>query len=140
MILTPLKATATALILCLPLGAMAQEWALGGYDPVAYVTDESAVPGRGDIVTSWRGKVYHFASETHRSLFEANPRAYVPGFNGLCVVAISEGRTEPGDPREFVIIGKRVYLAGSAERKQRLLENPREILMKAKGMWLKLRP
>ena len=140
MIAETLKATAAAFLLVLPAQAPAQEWALGGYDPVAYVTDDSAVPGRGDIVTSWRGQEYHFASETHRALFEANPRAYVPGFGGLCVVALTEGRSEPGDPREFVTIGKRVYLAGSPERKQRLLDNPRDLLMKAKGMWLKLRP
>ncbi|WBU60550.1 YHS domain-containing (seleno)protein [Paracoccus albus] len=122
----------------LPLPAFADGWALGGYDPVAYVTRDAAIEGRGDISTSWRGKQYHFVSEENRALFEANPRAYTPGFDGLCVVALSEGRPEPGDPRLFVIIGQRVYLVGSESRRQQLIENPRQLLMKAKNMWVRV--
>ncbi|WP_245727263.1 YHS domain-containing (seleno)protein [Paracoccus isoporae] len=140
MILTHLKSFAIALAVLLPIPAAAQGWALDGFDPVAYVTRDAAVPGRGDISTSWRGKEYHFASEDNRALFEANPRAYVPGFDGLCVVGLAEGRSEAGDPRQFVIIGQRVYLTASADRKQRLLAEPRGLLMKAKNMWVKLRP
>lgn len=132
-----LKTLILATALLLPLTAMAQDWALGGYDPVAYVTRNAAVEGQGDISTSWRGKQYHFVSEENRALFEANPRAYTPGFDGLCVVALSEGRSEPGDPRLFVTIGQRVYLVGSEQRRQDLIDNPRELLMKAKTIWLR---
>ncbi|MFD1794906.1 hypothetical protein FQV27_05525 [Paracoccus aurantiacus] len=135
-----LKSSLIAALLALPLPAFAQDWALSGYDPVAYVTQEKAVSGRAEIVTNWRGREYHFASEANRALFEANPRAYTPGFDGLCVVALTEGRSEPGDPRQFVTIGQRVYFVGSANRKQELLSHPRDMLMKAKDMWLKIKP
>ena len=134
------KSALLALFLALPLPAVAQDWALGGFDPVAYVVEEQAVPGRSDIVTNWRGREYHFASEANRALFEANPRAYTPGFDGLCVVALTEGRSEPGDPRQFVTIGQRVYFVGSEGRRAELLSHPRDTLMKAKGMFLKLKP
>lgn len=127
-----------ATALALPIAAVAQQWALGGYDPVTYVTQNAALEGQGDISTSWRGKQYHFTSEENRALFEANPRAYTPGFDGLCVVALSEGRSEPGDPRMFVTIGQRVYLVGSDMRRRELMAHPRELLMKAKTMWLQL--
>lgn len=127
-----------ATALALPIAAVAQQWALGGYDPVTYVTQNAALEGQGDISTSWRGKQYHFTSEENRALFEANPRAYTPGFDGLCVVALSEGRSEPGDPRMFVTIGQRVYLVGSDMRRRELMAHPRELLMKAKTMWLRL--
>lgn len=140
MTLTRLKSAVLVLLLTLPLPAFAQDWAIGGFDPVAYVTRERAVPGRGDIVTTWRGREYHFESEANRALFEANPRAYTPGFDGLCVVALTEGRSEPGDPRQFVTIGQRVYFVGTEGRKQELLTRPRDMLMKAKGMFLKLKP
>ena len=107
---------------------------------MAYVTQERAVPGRGDIVTTWRGREYHFSSEANRALFEANPRAYTPGFDGLCVVALTEGRSEPGDPRQFVTIGQRVYFVGTEGRRRELLSHPRDMLMQAKGMFLKLKP
>lgn len=140
MIANRIKSTLLALLLTLPLSAFAGDWALGGFDPVAYVTQERAVPGRGDIVTTWRGREYHFASEANRALFEANPRAYTPGFDGLCVVALSEGRSEPGDPRQFVTIGQRVYFVGTEGRRRELLSHPRDMLMQAKGMFLKLKP
>lgn len=140
MIAIRVKSAALALLLTLPLPAFAGDWALGGFDPVAYVTQETAVPGRSDIVTTWRGREYHFASEANRALFEGNPRAYTPGFEGLCVVALTEGRSEPGDPRQFVTIGQRVYFVGSEGRKRALLSHPRDMLMKAKGMFLKMRP
>ena len=140
MIANRIKSTLLALLLTLPLSAFAGDWALGGFDPVAYVTQERAVPGRGDIVTTWRGREYHFASEGNRALFEANPRAYTPGFDGLCVVALTEGRSEPGDPRQFVTIGQRVYFVGTEGRRRELLSHPRDMLMQAKGMFLKLKP
>ena len=140
MIANRIKSTLLALLLTLPLSAFAGDWALGGFDPVAYVTQERAVPGRSDIVTNWRGREYHFASEANRALFEANPRAYTPGFDGLCVVALTEGRSEPGDPRQFVTIGQRVYFVGTEGRRRELLSHPRDMLMQAKGMFLKLKP
>ena len=135
-----LKTLILATALLLPLAALAQDWALGGYDPVAYVTRNAAIEGQGDISTSWRGKQYHFVSEENRALFEANPRAYTPGFDGLCVVALTEGRSEPGDPRQFVTIGQRVYFVGTEGRRRELLSHPRDMLMQAKGMFLKLKP
>ena len=140
MIANRIKSTLLALLLTLPLSAFAGDWALGGFDPVAYVTQERAVPGRGDIVTTWRGREYHFSSEANRALFEANPRAYTPGFDGLCVVALTEGRSEPGDPRQFVTIGQRVYFVGTEGRRRELLSHPRDMLRQAKGMFLKLKP
>lgn len=129
------------LILWLPAGgAYAQNWALNGMDPVAYGLMDAAVPGRNDIVTLWHGKAWHFANEENRATFEANPRAYAPGLGGLCVVALSEGRSEPGNPRYFVVIGQRTYLLRSEIARQRILANPQTILMRAKAAWTRLNP
>lgn len=131
--------TSLALLLAAP-AAMAQDWALDGMDPVSYGTENAAVPGRSDLVTLWRGKAWHFASEQNRSLFEANPKAYDPGLGGLCVVALSEGRSEPGNPRFFVVIGQRTYLVRSEKARERLVADPRHLLMQAKAVWTRLNP
>lgn len=133
----------TAIFLSLaawPHFAAAQDWALNGIDPVAYGQQDAAVPGRSDIVTMWRGQIWHFASEDNRERFEANPRAYAPGLGGLCVVALSEGRTEPGNPRYFAVIGQRTYLLRSEAARRRLLADPQQILMRAKATWIRLNP
>ncbi|MTH78550.1 YHS domain-containing (seleno)protein [Paracoccus aestuariivivens] len=123
-----------------PQLASAQDWALNGIDPVAYGQEGAAIPGRSDIVTMWRGKTWHFVSENNRDRFEANPRAFAPGLGGLCVVALSEGRSEPGNPRYFAIIGQRTYLLRTEAARERLLADPQRILMRAKATWLRLHP
>lgn len=131
----------TCLMLFLPISpAMAQNWALDGMDPVSYGTENAAVPGRSDIVTLWRGKAWHFATEQNRTLFEANPGAYAPGLGGLCVVALSEGRSEPGNPRYFVVIGQRTYFLRSERARERLLADPQAVLMRAKAFWARMNP
>lgn len=137
-----MKHLALALLLCLtsvfPAGA--EDWALGGYDAVSYMRGGHPQPGRGDIATMWKGRRWHFASEENRARFEADPRAYAPGFGGLCPVSLSEGRREDGDPRHFVVIGKRLYLMRSEAAERLIMSAPRDILMKAKKSWVRLRP
>lgn len=136
-----IRALFTSLLLSLPVSpALAQDWALDGMDPVSYGTENAAVPGRSDLVTLWRGKAWHFASEQNRSMFEANPGAYAPGLGGLCVVALSEGRSEPGNPRYFVVIGQRTYLLRSEHARERLLADPQRLLMRAKAVWARMNP
>ncbi|MDT1061870.1 YHS domain-containing (seleno)protein [Paracoccus sp. CPCC 101403] len=120
--------------------AQAQDWALDGMDPVSYSREGAAIPGRSDIVTMWRGKSWHFATEDNRTAFEANPRAFAPGLGGLCVVALSEGRSEPGNPRYFAVIGQRTYLLRSEAARRRLLADPQHVLMQAKAVWARLHP
>lgn len=117
----------------------AQDWALGGFDPVGYQAEGRAVPGRNDISTVWKGMIWHFASVENRAMFEADPRSYAPGLNGLCPVALSDGRSIPGDPRHFVIIGQRVYLLGSDDNQRRFMQDPRAILMEARKVWASLK-
>ncbi|WP_294930803.1 YHS domain-containing (seleno)protein [uncultured Paracoccus sp.] len=127
-------------LLLLAPAAWAQDWALEGIDPVAYTVQGQAVAGRSDIATRWGGKSWHFATEENRATFESNPRAYAPGLNGLCVVALSEGRAEPGNPRHFVVIGQRTYLVRSENARQRLQQDPRKVLMEAKAIWTRMNP
>lgn len=91
-----------------------------------------------DIYTHWHGKVWHFVSEQNRAAFEENPRAYIPGFDGLCPVTLEQGRPSAGNPLYFVMIGERVYLTRSEAARQQLIANPREVLMAAKESWLRL--
>lgn len=119
--------------------AMAQDWALGGYDPVGYKQAGRAVPGRSDIATMWKGQLWHFSSEENRARFESNPRSFAPGFDGMCPVALSEGRREPGDPRYFALVGGDLYLLRSDVAERRLMQNPREILAAANQVWATLK-
>ena len=120
------------------LPATAQDWALEGYDAVAYANGR-AMPGRSEIATMWRGQLWHFASEANRDRFEANPNAYAPAFGGLCPVSLLEGRKVAGDPRHFAIVGKQLYLLRSDSAEQRLWKAPRQVLRDAKQAFVTLR-
>lgn len=133
-----LRTLLLVLLAALPLPALAEAWALGGMDAVAYRSQGAAVEGRSDVVTNWAGLNWHFASEENRAAFEANPREYAPGFGGLCPVSLVEGRPQPGDPRVFAIIGERLYLIRSVQAREQLLADPRGVLMRAKEAFLAL--
>lgn len=117
------------------LPAAAQEWALGGFDPVGYSSAGRAIPGRSDIATMWKGQLWHFASEENRARFEADPRAFAPGFDGMCPLSIAEGRPQPGDPRHFAIIGGTLYLLRSDGAERQLMQDPSGILEQARQAW-----
>ncbi|WP_207102151.1 YHS domain-containing (seleno)protein [Paracoccus shandongensis] len=117
------------------LPVLAEDWAMDGFDAVGLLQSGRPVPGRGDIATMWKGKVWHFASEENRSRFESDPRSFAPAFSGLCPVALAEGRRVSGDPRHFVVIGNRLYLLRSDRSAQQLRRRPQEILARAGRIW-----
>ena len=92
--------------------------AVGGYDPVAYFTEGKAVPGRSDVTFSWRGATWRFVSVKNRDLFKAKPQAYAPQYGGYCAFAVSHGYTAHGDPRNWNIMGGKLYLNYSAAVKK----------------------
>ena len=84
--------------------------AVGGYDPVAYFTEHKPVPGRGDILYSWKGVTWRFASKANRAAFMANPEKYAPQYGGYCAYAVSQGGIAKGDPMVWTIVGGKLYL------------------------------
>ncbi|MTD99936.1 hypothetical protein GIY56_06540 [Paracoccus sp. YIM 132242] len=117
------------------LPALAEDWAIDGFDAVGLLESGRPVPGRGDIATIWKGKVWHFATEENRNRFESDPRSFAPAFGGLCPVALAQGRRVRGNPRHFVIIGNRLYLVGSDRSAQELRRTPQDILARARHIW-----
>ncbi|SNT68893.1 YHS domain-containing (seleno)protein [Paracoccus seriniphilus] len=132
-----MKHFAFPLLFCLAAAcpAAAENWAVGGYDVVAYSDRGHPVAGRSDIATLWNGKLWYFSSEENRARFEADPRGYAPAFDGLCPVGLSEGRQEAGDPDHFMVIGDRLYLMRSRNAEHRIRTRPRSILSRARKNW-----
>lgn len=132
-----MRALCLALLLSLSaaLPAAAQDWAVGGFDPVGYAAAGRAVPGRSDISTMWKGRLWHFASEENRATFEADPRSYAPALDGMCPVSIADGHPRPGDPRHFAILGGRLYLLESDAAERQLKASPQQIIERARQLW-----
>jgi len=109
--------------------------ALAGFDPVAYFTDGRAVPGRTDIALRWRGVRWHFATAAHRAAFEANPKAYVPQFGGLCALSVVRGEPEPGHPEHWTIVDGRLYFAAGAAQLAQVMGDPAGTIRNARSNW-----
>ena len=85
-------------------------YAIYGYDTVAYWTENKAVKGNKKITTEWRGAEWHFSSEQNRDLFVANPEKYAPQYGGYCAYAMSDGRLVGVDEDAFTIVDDKLYL------------------------------
>lgn len=84
--------------------------ALHAHDPVEYLENGSAVPGKAGISHTWGEAVWYFASNENKNRFAADPGAYAPQFGGFCAFAVSKGFTADADPEAWHVENGRLYL------------------------------
>lgn len=79
-----------------------QHVAIGGYDAVAYFSNEAKV---GDPLYSheYEGETFYFASDENLEAFRLDPSRYAPLYGGYCATAASEGKLFGVDPTNFKI-------------------------------------
>jgi len=64
--------------------AAADKLMLMGHDPVAYFTQNTAVPGNPAIQAEHLGVTWRFSSEANKAAFLREPTKYMPQFGGFC--------------------------------------------------------
>lgn len=86
--------------------------ALEGHDPVAYFPEGGgkAVKGSDKFAFTFRGVVYHFASQANLDRFKADPDKYEPAYGGWCAWAMREGDKVEIDPKAFIVKDGRLFL------------------------------
>ncbi len=84
--------------------------AIKGYDPVAYFTQNAAVPGNAEITATHKGATYRFASAEHRDLFIAAPDKYAPQYGGYCAYGVAKGVKARIEPEQFTVLDGKLYL------------------------------
>src|SRR5258706_910289 len=83
----------------------------GGYDLVAYFTDNGGVKGNKVFTHEISGVKYQFASIEHKNLFKSNPDKYLPVCDGYCAWGVAEkGKKVPVNPETFKVINDKLYL------------------------------
>lgn len=112
--------------------------ALEGYDPVAYFTRGKATPGSPQHEYVWAGAVYRFASARDLALFRIGPERYLPQYDSLCAGSMAAARKYPGDPRNWLIYGGRLYLFGSAGARAQMARDPAAIKARADAAWSRM--
>lgn len=108
--------------------------ALRGYDPVAYRLEGRAVAGNRAYEIVHQGTVWRFLSAANRAAFQDAPEIYAPAFSGYDASAVAQGHAVDIDPREFAIVGSRLFLFRTAENRKRFLADP-DLQHRADGQW-----
>ena len=112
--------------------------ALGGYDPVSYFMPEGPKPGSPRFEASWSGRAWRFAAEANRAAFLRDPDVYAPRLGGFDPAGVLERRVVEASPAIFAIIGERLYLFRTGERRARFLAQP-DLAAAAEAIWPQLR-
>jgi YHS domain-containing protein len=109
--------------------------AISGFDPVAYFTDGKAVFGQPEIELNLDGAVWRFSNEGNRGAFGGHPEVYAPRFGGYDPVAIGQGRSVPGHPLLWVVVGERVYFFCSEKSRAAFLADTGRLIDSAERKW-----
>ena len=113
--------------------------AVSGYDTVAYFTEGKPVKGKSSFTAKYMGAVWQFSSEENKALFEANPAKYAPQYGGYCAWAVAQGYTASGDPKQWKIVGGKLYLNYDAEVQRRWEKDISGHITSANTNWPKIR-
>ena len=95
------------------------DYAIRGYDAVAYHTEEKPVKGSEAYSTEWNGATWLFASEENRELFAANPERWAPKYGGYCAWAVANNYTASIDPKAWSVVDDTLYLNFSKRVRKR---------------------
>ncbi len=114
-------------------------FAIDGYDPVGYFTDQRAEPGIDGIEARYGGLSWRFENEGNRKAFLISPHIYIPQFGGNDPMALSRGTVTRGDPQVFLLYKDQLYFFFSAYTLEDFLSAPPRTLRAAGQNWAKLK-
>jgi hypothetical protein len=109
--------------------------AIEGFDPVAYFVEARPMVGLPDFEASEGGAVWRFRNEGNRVSFVAHPDIYGPRFGGYDPIDVARGVTVAGNPRFWLVFGKRLYLFGREQNRDAFAADPKDALREAKLRW-----
>lgn len=87
----------------------------GGYDVVAYFTEEQPVEGDSKWSHEYKDAQWYFSSQANLEQFIAAPDKYVPQYGGYCAWAVAQNELASGDPLLWSVVDDRLYLNYNAD-------------------------
>ncbi|HRH59425.1 MAG TPA: YHS domain-containing (seleno)protein [Chitinophagaceae bacterium] len=115
------------------------EYAINGYDAVAYFTDGKAVKGTKNFLYQWHDAYWLFSSKAHLDSFSRNPEKYAPQFGGYCAYGVSEGHKAPTQPDAWTIVDGKLYLNYNTDVRELWKKNKEQRIIDAEKNWTDLK-
>ena len=109
--------------------------AIGGYDPVAYLTERKAERGSGEFTGMYKGSTFRFKTAANRDLFLANAEKYAPQYGGYCAFGVSRGYKAGISPDAFSVIDGKLYLNYNTDVKATWSKDVSGYVGKANEKW-----
>lgn len=114
-------------------------YAIYGYDPVAYFTDHSAIPGRRENEYVWNGVSWIFSSRANKAVFMQNPDVYAPQYGGHGALAMARGYASDSNPNVWAIYRNRLFLFYSYTARAAWAEAVDLHVKRADGEWPRIK-
>jgi hypothetical protein len=108
--------------------------AINGFDPVSYRLGVRPLAGRAEYELIQDRFVWRFASQANLEAFRDAPEIYMPAFGGFDPTGVANGVAVDSDPRQFAVVGSRLFLFRSADNRQRFLRES-SLLAQAESRW-----
>lgn len=84
--------------------------AIGGYDPVAYFTQNKPVKGNSQFAVVYKDAKWLFVSGQNADIFKAAPEKYAPQYGGYCAYGCSKGYKASTEADAWTIVNDKLYL------------------------------
>jgi len=117
----------------------ANDLAIHGYDAVSYFTKSGPVKGSSKYSASYKDAIYHFATESNRDAFRADPAKYAPQFGGYCAMGVALNKKLDVDPMAWHIEGGKLYLNLNKQVQKKWFEDVPGNITTAERNWSGIR-
>lgn len=110
-------------------------YAIGGFDPVSYFTENKAVKGDTTISIIWKKAKWLFSTKKNAELFKANPEKFAPQYGGYCAYGCFRGYKAKTDADAFTIVDGKLYFNYNLKTKEAWLKDIKAYIKKADENW-----
>lgn len=117
----------------------ADQLALFGFDPVAYLADGEARVGLADYEMLYERLVWRFANEGNMLAFAEDPQRFVPAYGGHGAFMVSRGAAAIGHPTVWLAVSGRVFLFRDAASRYAFLLEADTLIDQADANWPDIR-
>jgi hypothetical protein len=113
-------------------------YAIGGYDPVAFFTENKAIKGAEGISITWKNAKWLFSNKKHADMFKANPEKYAPQYGGYCAYGCSRGYKAKTEIEAFTVTDGKLYFNYNIKTRAEWTKDMKAYIEKADAEWEKM--
>ncbi len=112
-----------------------KNYAILGYDTVAYFTEKKPVEGNVRYSLHWNDAIWLFSSAENLSKFKKEPEKYAPQYGGYCAWGIAKNGLYSITPKAWEVYNGKLYLNFSSGVQRTWLKDKDAFILRANKNW-----